>query len=313
METALDDDLQHRLLHAQLPTLPAVAVQLIGLGSSTSAHVQQLVEIVANDPAVSASLVRLANSAAYRRVKPADSIALAVSYLGFERSRTVALSATLLPALVCSQQPAFCYLAFWRRSLIAGACARAIGQRLFPADIESLFLAALLQDIGLLALAQLPLAIYQGLDCEDYSHERMIHNERRAIREDHAAVGAWLLERWDLPAKLVQAVRFSNNPALARAASDHADFNSAVIAAGFMADAWMRSGSEPDLNVLRAQTVKLLGLKWQDVLKLFTGAAAEISLVEALCGVRVTDPGSVQQVLDILHDAPVALAEGSAG
>lgn len=300
MDTGLDEDLQQRLINSRLPSLPAVAVQLIALGRSASANVGELVEIVSNDPAVAASLVRMANSAAFRRIRPADTVSLAISYLGFQRSRLIALSATLLPALTHSRQPAFCYRPFWRRALIGGACAHAIAGRLFPADTESLFLAALLQDIGVLALAQLPLGIYDQADCSHYAHEQLLRHERRAIREDHAAVGAWLLERWSFPPKLVQAVRVSNNPALPSTAMDDGDFQAAVIAAGFMADAWMWDGSPPDLAVLRSDISRLLQVEWREVLALFSDAATEIPLVEALCAVEVTDPASMQLALALL-------------
>lgn len=301
METGLSEDLQQQLIHSRLPSLPAVAVQLIALGRSDSANVGELVDIVSNDPAVAASLVRMANSAAYQRIRPADTVTLAISYLGFQRSRLIALSATLLPALTHSRQPAFCYRPFWRRALISGSCARAIAARLFPEETETLFLAALLQDIGILALAQLPLGVYDQVDCGNYSHERVVRDERRMTGQDHAAVGAWLLERWSFPPRLVQAVRVSNNPSLPRTSLDDGDFQAAVIAAGFMADAWMWKGSPPDLAMLRADLSGLLQLQWNEVLGLFSDASSEIPLVEALCAVEIADPASMQLALALLR------------
>jgi HD-like signal output (HDOD) protein len=307
VETSLDEDLQLQLQNARLPTLPAIAVQLMGLGSSKSADVSQLVEIVANDPAISASLVRQANSATFHRVRPADSVSRAVSYLGFARSRMTALSATLLPALTDGREPAFCFTAFWRRSLIAGACALAIGRRLFSDDAEALLLAALVQDIGILALAQLPLPIYGRMRGGDFTHLAAVVNERRVIHEDHGAVGAWLLERWNFPARLVRAVRFSNNLALLRASSEGVDFNAGVMAAGLMADAWMWNSPPPDLDALQADISRLLRLDWPQVLELFNEASFEIPLVEALCSIQVTDPGSIQLALSLLRKASPSL------
>lgn len=304
LETGLDKGLQQQLLSAKLPTLPAIAVQLIALGRSTSASIAQLVEIVSNDPSISAALVRMANSAAYQRIRPADSVTLATSYLGFEKSRMVALSASLIPALSGSGEPAFCFAQFWRRALIAGAIARAIGLRLFARDTESLFLAALLQDIGMLALARLQMPIYDRVHCNDFSHAAAVINERRVLGEDHAAVGAWLLEHWRFPARLVRAVRVSNNPALWRATNDGTDFSGAVLAAGLTADVWMWSGSPPDLSMLQSQICKLLGLDWKDVLTILTEASSEIPLVEALCGIQIGDLTSMQMALTILRTAP---------
>lgn len=312
METRLDEELQQTLLEAKLPTLPAIVVQLIALGRSPSSDVTQLVEIVGKDPAIAASLVRLANAAGHHRIRPADSVALAASYLGFQRSRLVALSATLLPALVESREPAFCYQGFWRRTLIAGACALAIGRRLFPEDIEPLLLAALVQDIGMLALAQLPLPIYERLVCDEYRHEAAVVSERRVIGEDHAAVGAWLLERWNFPVRLVRAVRVSNNPTLLRAAGGGVDLNAGVMAAGLMADAWIWTGSPDDLNGLQSTIARLLELQSAQVLDLFTEASSEIPLVEALCNTRIADPASMHLALSVLRQG-VETGDGPPG
>lgn len=304
MESRLDEELKRQLLETRLPSLPAVAVQLIGLGRSTHANITQLVEIVNNDPALAVALIRMANSAAYRRIKPADSVALAASYLGFEKSRMIALSATLVPALADGGEPAFCYPRFWRRALIGGALARVIGRRLLPNDTEALFLAALVQDIGILALARLELPVYAQLHCEDFSHAKAVDSERRAIGEDHGAVGAWLLQHWGFPAHLVRAVRVSNNPSLCRATADGVDLGTAITAAGLMADAWMWTSAPPELSELESRICSLLDLSWPDVLEMLSEATAEIPLVEALCSVRVTDHTSMQMALSVLRGKP---------
>lgn len=299
----LDDDLRKRLLAARLPSLPAVAIQLLGLARSASANIAQLAEIVANDPAISAALVHMANSAAYRRIRPAQTLTQATSYLGFERSRAIALSATLIPALRGSDKRGLCYKAVWRRSLLAGGCARAICRRLLPADTEEVFLATVLQDIGILALAQADEGVYAGMSCEDYTHAEAVRRERSALKEDHAAVGAWLLEQWGFPDRFVRAVRISNNPALARAVMDEVDFNNAVVAAGLLADLWMQVGRHPELNVYKYDLCKLLNLDWERVVTVLAEAASELPLVEALCDVRLDDVANIQLALKSLRES----------
>jgi HD-like signal output (HDOD) protein len=300
----LNEDLRQQLLAAKLPSLPAVAIELLGLAGSASANIAQLAEIVGNDPAISAALVHLANSAAYRRIRPAQTLAQATSYLGFERSRAIALSATLIPTLRDTHTQTFCYKAFWRRSLLAGVCARSIGRRLLPEDTESLFLAAVLQDIGILALTQAADGVYDGIRCEDYTHDDAVQRERAMLKEDHAAVGAWLLEQWGFPDRFVRAVRLSNNPVLARAMMDAVDFNSAVIAAGLLADLWMWKSRRPQLDVYKADLCKLLNLDWEGVIELLAEAASQLPLVEALCDVRLDDVANIQLALTTLRESP---------
>ena len=57
VRSSLNEDLQQQLLAAKLPSLPAVAIELLGLAGSASASIAQLAEIVGNDPAISAALL----------------------------------------------------------------------------------------------------------------------------------------------------------------------------------------------------------------------------------------------------------------
>ena len=303
MKSCLHEGLRQQLLAAKLPSLPAVAIELLGLAGSASASIAQLAEIVGNDPAISAALVHMANSAAYRRIRPAQTLAQATSYLGFERSRVIALSATLIPTLRGTHTKTFCYKAFWRRSLLAGVCARAIGRRLLPEDTESIFLAAVLQEIGMLALAQAADGIYDDVRCEEDMHEAAVQRERTMLKEDHAAVGAWLLEQWDFPDRFVRAVRVSNNPALARALMDEVDFSSAVVAAGLLADLWIKNGRHSELDIYKGHLCKLLNLDWDGVMEVFTEAASELPLVEALCDVQLHDVANIQLALTALRES----------
>lgn len=303
MSIRLSEDLQRSLLKAKLPSLPAMAVQLLGLGQSASSNVAALTEIVSNDPAVTAALIRLANAAAYHRIKPAETLAQATSHLGYERSRMIAMSATLLPTLRGVEGPGLCYQEFWRRSLIAGSTARAIGQQLRPDDVEPIFLAAILQDVGILALAQLPSAIYNGIDCSEYTHEVAIEHEREAIQEDHGAVGAWLLEQWRFPARFVRAVRLSNTPGIVPVPTEAEDFSSLITAAGLLADLWMWAGrSHPKLILYQSHITKLLGLDWQEVIQILADASSDIPLVEALCGVQIDNVKTMHMALSMLRD-----------
>lgn len=302
MEIQLESSLQQELLNVQLPTLPAIAVQLIALGQSEHADVTQLVDIVIRDPALSSSLLRLANSAAYRRVTPADTLTLATSYLGFEPSRMIALSATLVPALADEKQSSFCYTEYWRRALLAAACSRAIGRRLFPRDVEAASLAALLQDVGMLAVAQLPNAVYASMACDDAVHPAVVEHEREALGEDHAAIGAWMLNRWQFPERLVKSVALSNDYIAWQNGGKAGDFAGSVMAAGMMADVWMCAEKPHAIPTLYDRICSLLGMRWEDVVEVMTEASDEVPVVEALCSTRVFDQGHLQSALKILAD-----------
>jgi HD-like signal output (HDOD) protein len=300
--SGLDENLTQQLLDVKLPSLPAIVVQLIGLGRSASSNVDRLTAIISQDPAITVALIRLANAALYHRAEPAETLLEATSRLGYERSRVIAISATVLPALRSIHAPGLPYEAYWRRSLIAGVAARSIGQRLRPDDVESIFLAAMLQDIGILALAQLPVGIYRDIPSGTYTHEAAIECERELIKEDHGAVGARLLEEWDFPARFIRAVRLSNVPGITPFTPDLRDLAGLVRASGLLADLWLRAGTHPELTSYRAEIGRLLGMEWQTVVELVADASSEIPQVEALCGVQIPNVEDMRLALLILRE-----------
>ncbi len=286
--------------------MPGVAIQLLHLGRSEGSTIKDLVQVIGADPAIAARLTKLANSAAYARNVPAGDLLSAVRFIGYENARATALAATVVPALHRSGEPAFAHKEYWRRSAIAAVCVRSVGRRWFPDDVESLFLSALVQDIGVLALTQTSTSLYSGLDESSYSHERAIAHERKALHIDHAEVGSWLLERWGFPDHIVRAVRVSNNLALWRAfckeGDDQPNFAAGVMASGLLADLWM-SREDTDLEVLRNSVLELLPVSWSEVVELLSDAMVEIPLVESLCQVQVPDLSQLQLTLAILKDS----------
>ena len=300
--SALGRTLKQQLVDVKLPSLPGVVVQLIGLERSASSNVNRLTEIVSKDPAITTALIRLANAALYHRVEPAETLAEATSRLGYERSRVIAISATVLPALRKSHASGFPYEAYWRRSLIAGVAGRLIAQRLQPDDVESIFLAATLQDIGILALAQLPVGIYRDIHDGTYTHEAAIEIERRVIKEDHGTVGAWLLEEWGFPARFIRALQLSNMPSIEPFAADSRNFAGLVRASGLLADLWISAGPYPELTSYQAQITRLLGMDWQAVVELAADASSEIPQVEALCGVQIPNVADMRMALLMLRE-----------
>jgi HD-like signal output (HDOD) protein len=296
--------IEQQLRTARLPTLPAIAVKLIALGRSACANVDTLTEIVSQDPAIAANLVRLANSALYHRGNPAGTLAEATSRLGFERSRVIAMSATVLPAMHSVAVPGLPHSEYWRRSLIAGITARAICRHLYPNDVEATFLAAMLQDIGILLLAQLSNNPYSSISAETYTHDAAIDCERRLIKEDHGAVGAWWLEQWGFPARFVSAVRLSNVPGLTPPIADQDNFSGVVRAAGLLADLWMGERSAERLVSRQSEVSRRLGVDWQEIVELFADVSSEIPLAEALCDVQISDVKNLQLALTTLRELP---------
>ena len=167
----------------------------------------KVVEILRVDPALTAKLLRLANSPLYARRRHIETLQQAVTLLGLDTVMTAALSLTLLSDTTA--QSADVFRRQWSRSVYAAVSAQALAAQCADVPAPDAFLAALLQDVGILALARLEPGLYA--DLVETDHDALTARERSMLGVDHAEAGAELLASWNLPSHVVGAVRHSHD------------------------------------------------------------------------------------------------------
>ena len=200
-----------KLLRAapNLPTLPAVAVELLAECRRPDVDVDKICELLARDPVLSAKLLSVANSSSFRRGSPVTTVRRAALALGTNAVTTLALSFSLV-----SQRAArgsFDFAQYWRRALLNAVAARSLGQQM-RIDAEEAFLAGLLQDIGMLALNAVVANYDEVVKEAKQDHLRLERLEQEQFGAGHPEVGAWLAKEWGLPEGLVHSVLSSHVP-----------------------------------------------------------------------------------------------------
>ncbi len=195
-----------------LPSPPQVALQIIQLVKNPEIDIDDVVRILALDPALSVKILRLANSPLYSIEKKVATLQKAIMLIGLNGILSLALSFSLVSSLRRKQDVGLDHTKFWRRALIAGSAGLALGQACGRSDQEELFMASFIQDIGMLVLDQVDPALYAHPDFDQSAHSKVIAHERERFGADHAAVGSWLLEKWNLPESLLMAIRYSDDP-----------------------------------------------------------------------------------------------------
>jgi len=152
----IDDSLRSRLnICETLPTLPAVAVKIIELANDPNADIGTICQYISMDPVLSAKLLRTANTPLYKSRRIATNIRQAVSILGTHTVLVIALSFSLSHALMKAslsvEDKVFDGHVFWRRSIASALACRALGEKLGLSYLDDLFLAGLIQEIGIIA------------------------------------------------------------------------------------------------------------------------------------------------------------------
>lgn len=229
--TPIDDDLGARIRSAtNLPSPPAVAARLIEIAEDPDLSLTKVVDILRVDPALTAKLLRLANSPLYARRRHIDTLQQAVTLLGLDAVLTAALSLTLLSDSDSSRSSSSVFRSQWSRSVHAAVAAQALAGRSRIVSPPDAFLGALVQDIGILVIARLEPTAYAAAD--GVGHGGLIELEQSAIGVDHSTAGAELLASWNLPTPIVEAVRNSHGDV-----SPDRPLDSIVALSGLIADA----------------------------------------------------------------------------
>jgi len=199
---------------SNLPAMPSV-LQSLGetlSGSPSDANVGRVVELVSYDKSLAAQCLRLANSPLLRGRMEVQSVKAAVLALGLRRVRDVVYSCSL-PHLFANTKNGMATDTFWRHALGTALVSQRFAQRLAVPDIEKLYLAGLLHDIGILVnslLAERDFA--HVLELAKASETPLYEVEREVLGFTHCDSGRVLADLWKLPADISACIEFHHQP-----------------------------------------------------------------------------------------------------
>ena len=250
-----------------LPSPSAIALQIIQVANEPDVDFNQIIEILNCDPALSSKILRMANSPLYPYVKKVESLHQALIVLGLNATISLALSFSLIQSLQGTKGKGLDYALYWKRALMAGTACQVLGGICEVAEIEELYLAGLLQDLGMLALDQVFPDLYGSYTGQQSDHTSLILHEQQALGLTHGAVGGWLLAHWNLPDRLRLAVTGSDDPLHIPSQDERTSFASCVSLSGMIADIFLRKTGEAYLQKVNHQASALLQLTPATLLK----------------------------------------------
>jgi diguanylate cyclase (GGDEF)-like protein len=220
-----------------LPSPPTVAMRILDLSQDPDADIGKVADVVSMDPALTAKILRIANSPIYAIRRKTENLRQAIMLLGLNGTLTMALSFSLAASMHNNACQGFNYNLFWRRSLASATCCRRLNMAADIGSSEEMFLAGLLQDIGMLALDKLEPEFYRDLGVDQSDHMMLCEKEREGLGADHAAIGSWLLCKWGLPEWLQFAVAGSHSLQNIDKQSKHFSYALCVSLANTLVDA----------------------------------------------------------------------------
>jgi len=225
-----------------LPSMPDLYAKLMKEIESDHATAVEVGKIVAQDPGMTAKILKLANSAIFGFNRPISSPAEAASLLGMETIKALVLSAGVFQKYDGVDVKGFSIDGLFQHSLEVAHFSSCIAkaEKLSTDAVKETFTAGVLHDIGKLVLAtSAPQTYEQAIQTAKDQNIPLWHAERDVFGACHAALGAHLLSLWGLPQSVVEMVGLHHSPC--NAGDDGFTSLSAICAGNLLSHAGSQS------------------------------------------------------------------------
>ncbi len=286
-----------------LPSLPGVAVNIIRMVEDPEVKIGNVVSLLSKDPAITSRILRVVNSPLYVSARPGgvETLKEAVVIMGLDATLNLALSFTLLQSLRKQTGSGLDYEFYWRRALLSALAAKVIGAQIGVLDMEQVFLAGLLQDIGMLVVDRVLPGFYDELGNSQVTHEELIEYERTRMYTDHAQIGGLMLNKWSLPKRTSKTVLRSHDPADVDRQHKVGMFVRCVALSGHVADLFLSDEKMMIYFDLIKRADSYLCIPEEDIQNVIDRMVNAIPVTESLFAIKLVSQHAASKVLEDAH------------
>lgn len=198
-----------------LPPLPQVAAQVLRIAADPDSSTDDLQKVICTDQALTAQILKIANSAMFGMMREVKTLTQAIMTLGFSTIKSVVIASSA-KNLYSRGGAGLQERLMWEHALVAALAGRAYGRAFRHQRVEEVFLAGLMHDIGKSVMGIKFPERYGALVRSVYNGEGdQLEMELDTFGFDHAMVGEALLRSWNLARSLEEAVRWHHEPSQA--------------------------------------------------------------------------------------------------
>lgn len=195
-----------------LPTIPAVATQVLQLLNSHDVDVDEVADLMLTDQVMTARVMKMVNSPVYRPTQEITSLKRALVYLGLRHIKEVALTSSFINAFedkggVIEVKP------FWEHSFGVGMVAKVIAEKIRYVDLEKAYIAGVVHDIGEVVLSYYRAEEFKAvLDRTAAQGVRLLDAEAEQFGTTHSEIGYCIAEKWNFPDAYREAILCHHDP-----------------------------------------------------------------------------------------------------
>lgn len=198
-----------------LPPLPLALATIMNLMADEDVNIKEVEKAILQEPAVTAKVLGLANSSFYGYRRKVSTISQAIVVLGLTTVRNLVMGVYMVDGfrVPAHAKDAINGEAFWLHCVCTATVAEMIAGRCRALDKESTWIAGLLHDLGKMVLNYGLNDKYVELVERGRAEEKPLRlMEEAELGANHALVGEWMSNRWQLPPTICSAVRFHHEP-----------------------------------------------------------------------------------------------------
>jgi len=191
-----------------LPILPTIYMKLSRLLNTPDSSIKMISNIISEDQAIAAMVLKIVNSAAYGFYNKIGDLRHAIVILGLTEIKNMVLAASMYKIVKeFKSSSAFNMQEFWKHSTGCAILSRVLAETAYLKNPEDVFTGGLLHDIGKL--------IHAAYLCEEFNDvvanvvetgSQMSESEKKILGFDHAQTGGALAKKWNLPRETVNMI-----------------------------------------------------------------------------------------------------------
>lgn len=194
-----------------MPSLSTTVGKVLEICSRTDASPNELNRVISLDPVLTGQVLKLINSAYYSLVAKVTSLTRAITMLGMNTVKNMALSTAIIKSVSSAKKSKVLPTSkFWAHSIGVGACAKllAIAGDVPVMEREEYFVAGLLHDIGKVPFGD---EYSEVLDIAKKEQAPLVEVEQNLMGINHQEVGLMIAEKWKLNPVIQQCVSAHHN------------------------------------------------------------------------------------------------------
>ncbi len=287
--------LAQRLGDTTVPSLPQVAIKIIGLVGNPDSTIKQFAEVISGDQALTGRLLRMANSAAFAQRKSVTSIERAMVLLGLERLKALALGFHLSKA-AAGDDAATGFRSMWTQSLYRGCLAMNVAEKIKKSVSGEAFVVGFMSDAGVPTMPALVGEDYPG-DPAIASHPTKLHaHERGTYQCTHVDVMMALSRIWKLPERLTKPMgNHHTRPSGCNVKDDLSLLNAIAYFVGNLP--LTPNGKVENVTTSSRDAERLFVLKPAELQELLAKSGKDFEAFRTLFGDLVDPSTSIDQIL----------------